>query len=168
MPAPLTLREFGTFYTRKDVTILFPQIVSFMKSHTRNGRDILVLPEPPSLYVFAGMQAPTQWYSVLPGMVDPDHEQEFIREATANDVRYILISNRTLLEYGVKKFGVGYDETIYQWIAENFKKTGQFGPLPNSFPDAYIMNVFERKDLASAYLQEGRKIEYAAFFARLP
>jgi hypothetical protein len=149
LPTPLTT-EFGTFYTRPDVANLFPQIISFMKEHTRNGRDILVLPEPPSLYVFAGMQAPTQWYSVLPGVVDPDHEQVFVNQATSNDVRYVLISNRSLPEYGLTTFGLGYNQVIFRWITENFRKVGQFGPLPDSPPNAYVMNIFERKDLQSA------------------
>jgi hypothetical protein len=146
LPAPFTT-QFGTFYTRKDVTILFPQIISFMKTHTRNRNDILVLPEPPSLYVFAGMQSPTPWYSLLPGVLDLEQEQEFIKEATANDTRYVLVSNRAVTEYGVAPFGVGFDQIIGQWIHSDFEKISQFGPLPNSFPGAYIMSVFERRDL---------------------
>jgi hypothetical protein len=149
LPTPLTT-DIGTFYTRPDVATLFPQIISFMKEHTRNGRDILVLPEPPSLYVFAGMQAPTEWYSVLPGVVDPDHEQVFVNQATSNDVRYVLISNRSMPEYGLTTFGLGYDQSIYRWITENFHQVGQFGPLPGSPSNAYVMNIFERKDLQPA------------------
>jgi hypothetical protein len=141
--------EFGTLYTRKDVSILFPQIIDFMKTHTRNGKDILFLPEPPSLYVFAGLQSPSRWYSVLPGEMGPQDEQDYIKEVTANDVRYVLLSNRAMSEYGVKSFGVGYDETIYEWIQKNFKKVGKFGPLPSGFPDPYQVTIFERKDLNS-------------------
>jgi hypothetical protein len=155
LPHPWRLRtpltnEFGTLYTRSDVATLFPQIISFMKTHTRNGKDILVLPEPPSLYVFAGMQAPTRWYSLLPGVLDSDQEQDFIREVTANDVRYVLLSNRAVPEYGVAPFGAGYDRVIYQWISQYFLKIDKLGPLPNSWPDPYVMSIFERKDAKPA------------------
>jgi hypothetical protein len=145
LPAPLDT-GIGTFYTRADVSILFPQIVSFMRTHTKNGKDILVLPEPPSLYVFAGTQAPTRWYSLLPGMVAPGQEQEYIDEAVSNNVRYILISNRTIPEYGVAPFGSGYDQAIYKWITANFKKVGRFGPLAEGYPDPYVVSIFERID----------------------
>jgi hypothetical protein len=46
--------ENGSFCTRPDVATLFPQIISFMKTHTRNGKDILVLPEPPKPVCFCG------------------------------------------------------------------------------------------------------------------
>ncbi len=149
LPTPLKT-DIGTFYTKTDVALLFPQIISFMKTHTKNGKDILVVPEPPSLYVFAEMQSPTRSYSLLPGVVDPEHEQEFIREVTANDVRYVLLSNRTVGEYGIAPFGAGYNKIIYQWIMQNYRKVGQFGPLRDSLPDAYIMSIFERKSTEPA------------------
>jgi hypothetical protein len=146
LPARLTT-PYGSFYTRSDVTVLFPQIISFMKTHTHNGKDILVLPEPPSLYVFAGMEAPSKWYSLLPGMVAPEQEQEFINELVANQVRYVLISNRTCVEYRVLGLmNGGYNPKIHQWIMANYVRVGQFGPLPSAPYPPYTMWVFEKKD----------------------
>ena len=140
--------EYGSFYTRSDVATLFPQIISFMKTHTRNGKDILVLPEPPSLYVFAGMEAPSRWYSLVPGYLAPEQEQEFINEVASNQVQYVLIANRNLAEYGVQGFlNDGYNHSIYRWIMENYVKVGQFGPLPAAPYPPYIVWVFEKKEL---------------------
>jgi hypothetical protein len=148
LPTRLTT-EYGSFYTRPEVATLFPQIISFMKTHTRNGKDILVLPEPPSLYVFAGMDAPSRWYSLVPGYVPPEKEQEFIDEVAAAQVRYVLIANRLLLEYGVQGFANGgYNPSIYRWMMANYVKVGQFGPLPDAPRPPYIMWVFEKKGLA--------------------
>jgi hypothetical protein len=147
LPSPVNT-GVGTLYTKPDVAILFPQIISFMKTHTKNGKDVLVLPEPPSLYVFAGMQAPSRWYSLLPGVIPPEHEQEFINELNLNQVKYILISNRATSEYGVKSFGVGYNQQIFQWINENFALTGRFGPLTGETADPpYTVMIYERKDV---------------------
>ena len=144
LPAPLTT-NVGTFYTRPDVAQLFPEIVSFMKTHTANGRDILVLPEAPSLYVFAGMQAPSRWYALTPGLLAPEQEQEFIEEVKGSGVRFVLISNRGASEYGVAPFGIGYNQSIYQWLMENYVKVSQFGPLTPQ-GESYKMMVFEKKD----------------------
>jgi hypothetical protein len=148
LPARLTTQN-GSFYTRPDVTVLFPQIISFMKTHTRNGKDILVIPEPPSLYVFAGMEAPNRIYGLAPGYVAPDQEQQYIDEVASNHVRYVLISNRNVSEYHVASFGNGgYNRPIYDWIMANFVKVGQFGPQPDAEFPPYIVWVYERKDLA--------------------
>jgi hypothetical protein len=149
LPTPVKT-DIGTFYTKRDVAILLPQIISFMKTHTRNGRDILVIPDPPSFYVYAGMQSPTRWYSLVPGVVDPEHEQDFINEVTANDVRYVLLSNRAFPECGVGTFGSGYNAVLYQWLTKNFRRVEKFGPLPIGFPDSYVLNVYERKDIVPA------------------
>jgi hypothetical protein len=139
----------GSFYTKPDAAALFPQIISFMKTHTQNGKDILVLPEPPSLYTFAGMDAPTRWYSLVPGYVAPEEEQQYIDEVASNHVRYVLISNRIVTEYHLKGFANGgYNLSIYQWIMTNFVKVGQFGPMPGATYPPYIVWVYERKDLA--------------------
>jgi len=139
----------GSFYTRPDVAVLFPQIISFMKTHTRNGKDILVLPEPPSLYVFAGMEAPSRWYSLVPGYVAPEQEQQYIDEAASNHVRYVLIANRILTEYNVHGFANGgYNQQVYQWIMANYVKVGQFGPTPDAPHPPFIMWIYEKKDLA--------------------
>jgi hypothetical protein len=149
-PKLLTTRlttDYGSFYTRRDVAILFPQIISFMKAHTRNGKDILILPEPPSLYVFAGMEAPSRWYSLVPGYVAPEQEQDYINDLAASDVRYVLISNRSFIEYEVAGFANGgYNPTVYHWIMANYAKVGQFGPVPDSAYPPYIMWVYERKE----------------------
>jgi hypothetical protein len=146
LPARLTT-PYGSFYTRADITVLFPQIISFMKTHTHNGKDILILPEPPSLYVFAGMEAPSKWYSLLPGVVAPEQEQDYINELDANQVRYVLISNRPFVEYGVLGFmNGGYNPRIHQWIMSNYVKVEQFGPLKDAPFPPYIMWVFEKKN----------------------
>jgi len=148
-PQMLTTRfttENGSFYTRPDVVALFPQIISFMKTHTRNGKDILVLPEPPSLYVFAGMEAPSRWYSLLPGYVAPDREQQYIDELVSNHVRYVLIANRIVTEYNVSGFANGgYNQQIYRWIMDNYVRVGQFGPLPDAPHPVYNVWVYENK-----------------------
>jgi hypothetical protein len=80
--------------------------------------------------------------------VAPEKEQEFIDEVASNQVRYVLIANRVLVEYGVQGFANGgYNQSIYRWIMANYVKVGQFGPLPDAPRPPYIMWVFEKKEL---------------------
>ena len=146
LPAPLTT-SIGTIYTQPDIATIAPQIISFMKTHTKNHKDILVIPEPPSLYVFAGMQSPTHWHQLHPGIVPPDHEQEYINELKSSDVRYILIAHRHWPEYGVAGFiEDGYNHEIYRWIMANYTQVGQFGPLTQTVvPRTFMMWIYERK-----------------------
>jgi hypothetical protein len=143
---------FGTIYTEADRAVLFPQIISFMKTHTRNGKDILVLPESPSLYYFSGMESPSRWYEAQPGVLDPEQELTLINDADSAHVQYVLVCNRHVEEYGIAPFGVGYDQSIYNWITANYTKVGQFGPRRDLLPAnidgyyrPYMMDVYEKK-----------------------
>ena len=110
-----------------------------------------MVPEPPSLYVFAGLDSPSRWYGLVPGYVAPDREQDYINELIANQVRYVLISNRVTIEYRVAGFNRGgYNVPIYNWIMAHFAPVGQFGPTPGTLPPPYIVWVYERKDLVQA------------------
>ena len=147
LPTKLTTPN-GSFYTRTDAAAIFPQIISFMRSHTKNGHDILFLPEPPSMYTFAGMEAPSRWYSLVPGYVAPQQEQQFIDDVVSSQVRYVLISNRDVSEYKVRGFALGgYNPRISQWIMEHYQKAGQFGPLPGAPYPPYTVWIYERNDL---------------------
>jgi hypothetical protein len=150
LSAKLTTKV-GSFYTRPDAAELLPQIISFMQTHTQNGKDILVIPEPPSLYIFAGMEAPSRWYSLMPGYVSPEQEQQYIDEVASNHVRYVLIANRILTEYNLHGFANGgYNLPIYRWIMANYVKVGQFGPTADSTYPPYILWVYEKRELAEA------------------
>lgn len=145
LPEALTT-DLGRFYTRPDVALLFPQIISFMRTETSNGKDILILPEAPMLYAFAGMQAPSRWFELTPGLLPPEHEQEFISEIKRSRVKFVLISNRAATEYGVAPFGIGYNQAVYHWIQENYVKVSQFGPLANAGAESYVVLVLQKKN----------------------
>jgi hypothetical protein len=119
-----------------------------MQTNTKNHNDILVLPEMEILYVFAGMQCPSRWYSLIPGYVAPYQEQRYIQEIEAADVKYILLSNTDMHQYGIEPFGVGYNQEIYRWIMENYVKIGQLGPL-NPSPKAFAVSIFAKKEHSS-------------------
>lgn len=141
--------DYGSFYTSRDAAVLLPQIISFMKTHTQNGKDILVVPEPPSLYVFAGLQSPSRWYSLMPGYIAPEQEPQYIEELKLNHVRYILIGNHDVSEYGTRRFEEGgYNRGIYKWIMANYVKVGQIGPVEGKAAPstAYFMAIYEKKD----------------------
>ena len=110
--------------------------------HASSGRTL-----HPGLCVFAGLEAPTKWYSPLPGMVAPEQEHEFINELVANQLLYVLISNRACVEYGVLGFmNGGYNPRIHKWIMANCVKVGRFGSLKDAGYPPYTVWIFEKNN----------------------
>ena len=142
LPARLKT-DLGTIYTKPDMAAVFPQVISFMKTRTRNHKDFVVVPSAPGLYFFAGMQAPTRWYTAEPGVISPEDQRELANDIATNRVEFVLIHNRPVREFGIAGFGLGYNQVIYQWLMAHYTKVGQFGPIDRR-PDSFQVEVYQR------------------------
>lgn len=158
LPRNLLQTPIGNIYTGGIEVHEVPRIIAFMKRESAAGRHVLVLPEAPMLYAFAGSESPTRWYTLTPGVLSPDDEQEFIKKAESYGVDYVLISNRVFPEYGATHFGRSYCRIVYAWIINNYRLVGQFGEFrPSGW---FAMQVYEK-------LGQGTSNEERAMFDRL-
>ena len=118
------------------------QILAFMSEQKRDGRQVAVLPEAPILYALTGTEAPSRWYTLLPGILSPAQEDVYIADLNRAAPDYILVTARETHEYGADYFGIDYDQKIYHWIESNYRVAGQFGRFrrdeSNSTLDALI------------------------------
>jgi 4-amino-4-deoxy-L-arabinose transferase-like glycosyltransferase len=103
------------------------QILAFMFERKREGRQVAVLPEAPILYALAGTEAPSRWYTLLPGFLSPAQEDVYVADLSRAAPDYILVTGRKTREYGADYFGIDYDQKIYHWIESNYRVAGQFG-----------------------------------------
>jgi hypothetical protein len=138
--------DLGTIYTQPAEAALYPKVVSFMKMQSHLGKHILVLPEAPLLYALSGLEAPTRWYEASPGVLSPQDEGEFIRQAEQSGVDIILLSNRSTREYGVPYFGQDYCRTIGGWIDAHYRLTGQIGDFRREPSAPFAMEVYQRRE----------------------
>jgi hypothetical protein len=143
LPAPLTT-SLGTIYTREVEATLFPQIISFMKQQKASGKHVLVLPDDASLYCFSDAEAPTRWYVLIPGVISPTQEEEYISQAERYGVDYILLSNRNTAVYGMPYFGIHYNQKIYRWMQTHYKVVGEFGIFERQPNSPFAMLIYKR------------------------
>jgi hypothetical protein len=146
MPSGLIQTTRGNIYAWKSESLEFPAVIQFIQEKHQQGEKILILPEETSLYFFAGIEAPSRWYMIHPGLLDPEDRQlRYIRELEAHGIDYVLFSNRTYGEYGFPHFGIDCDRTIYQWIRGNFEVVGKFGKFPFDDPFEFGMVIYKRR-----------------------
>jgi hypothetical protein len=103
------------------------EILAFISEQKRHGRQVAVLPEAPILYAFSGTEAPSRWYTLLPGFVSPAQEDAYVADLNRSAPEYILLTARSSYEYGADYFGIDYDQKIYRWIESNYRVAGEFG-----------------------------------------
>jgi hypothetical protein len=143
-PVPVET-PIGTIYSRPAEAVLVPQMVSFVRAQAAAGRRVLILPEFPMLYVMGGMEAPSRWYELVPGMLDSADEKQLIADAESQHVEYVIITNRATFEYGYPYFGIDWGQDIYSWIDANFKQSGEFGEFDDTIDAPFAALIYKRR-----------------------
>jgi hypothetical protein len=146
--------NIGTIAVKEDEAKIVPDIVSFMQRQRDAGRRVEVLPEMPLLYVATGLAASTRWYEVLPGILDPEEEREYVRQLSARMPDVVILTNRSTYEYRAPYFGIDYAQGVLSWIRENYRVGGEFGRFGRG-PDADFGALVYFKKQKFAALQAG-------------
>jgi hypothetical protein len=119
--------SWGPIYLEPADASTARQIIDFVSEQTRHGRRVALLPELPIVYAFTGTEAPSRWYTLIPGSPSPDQERDYISDLRRFAPDYIVLTNRYTGEYGPAYFGIDYDRRIVDWIEANYRITSQFG-----------------------------------------
>ena len=119
--------SWGQIYLAPTDASVARQILDFASRQKRQGRRVAVLPEAPMLYALTGTEAPSRWYTLLPGFVSPAQEDVYIADLNRAAPDYVLLTARRTHEYGVDYFGIDYNQKIYNWIESNYRIAGVFG-----------------------------------------
>jgi hypothetical protein len=125
-PAALAT-SWGAIHLEPEEARVAQQILAFMSEQDRRGQQVAALPEAPMLYALTGTQAPSRWFTLLPGLLSPSQEDTYIADLNTARPEYILLTGRKTAEYGAAYFGIDYDQKIYHWIEANYHVAGQFG-----------------------------------------
>ena len=134
----------GTILVSAGVAENYKAALHFIQEKAAHGEAVLSVPEDTSLYFLSGTASPARVFALTPGTLAPGRmTSEFIREIERNNVRYLLWSNRTFMEYGVPIFGVDFDQTVGQYLRSHFRRVGPLVP-PSNLSWEMTLFVWER------------------------
>lgn len=121
------------------------QILEFILQQKHLGQEVLLLPEAPMFYALAGTEAPTRWYTLLPGVLSPEAERKYIVEVQMHAPRYIILTARCTKEYAAPYFGIDYNRQIFQWIERNYRVVKEVGDFRRDGTISMAALIYERK-----------------------
>lgn len=144
MPSTRLITDRGIIYTDDQLVRPFSALIAFINTEKQAGRNVIVLPEIPALYFFCGIDPPSRWYVVTPGILQPGAaEQQFIREVGGVD--HIVISNRRTSVYGVPYFGIDYNQAVFSWIEANYEPAGEIGHFVRAPTAPFAALIYRRR-----------------------
>jgi hypothetical protein len=111
----------GSFYTRPAVGEAMNQAIAFIQSHTSQDEAIAVAPEGADLAFFSGRRMIFRYEIMHPDFMNEREEKAAIEGLQRAGVRYILIVNRPMREFGAEAFGEDYNRVLGRWIEENYR-----------------------------------------------
>ncbi|MDX2030683.1 MAG: glycosyltransferase family 39 protein [Blastocatellia bacterium] len=111
------------------------QALQFLEAETRPGESIAVLPEGSDLAFLAGRRMPLRHQILIPGLMLPEDEQAAIARLRDERVRYILILNRPMREFGAERFGRDFYPDLGRWVEQNYRQVRLFGMEGEAAPE---------------------------------
>ncbi len=80
----------------------------------------------------------------------PEDELKAIERLQQDRVRYVLVVNRPMREFGQEAFGRDFYMQLGQWIEANYRVMKVFGSTKNDNPQigspGFFIKVFERRE----------------------
>ena len=136
---------WGEIYLAPEEASVARQIIGFVLEQTRKGKQIVIVPEGNMIYALTGTEAPNRWETIIPGVLSPSQEDDYIADLTRGNAAYILLTNRRTGEYGAPYFGIDYDLKIYQWIEANYRIIGEFGCFRRDVSQGWAALLYQRR-----------------------
>lgn len=97
------------------------EALDFITTSTQPGEAIAVLPEGSDLAFLTGRRIPLRHQILIPGLMSERDEQAAIARLRQDRVRYVLIVNRPMREFGLEAFGRDFYTHLGGWIEANYR-----------------------------------------------
>ncbi len=142
--------ERGHLFAPRITGTEISEALEFIRNSTQPGEAIAVLPEGSDLVFLTGRRMPLRHQILIPGlMIQPD-EQAAISRLQQDRVRYVLIVNRPMREFGQEAFGRDFYTQLGGWIGMNYRLVKFCGHTQKADPQIgdpqFFIKVFERLD----------------------
>ena len=109
----------GSLYVTPENAQAAQEALDFLAANSTPDEAIAVVPEGSSLAFLAGRRMPLRHQILIPDFMDAAEEQRAI--AKLADVKYVLVLNRPMREFGREAFGRDYYQTMGTYLSENFR-----------------------------------------------
>lgn len=97
------------------------EAMRFIESNTNPSDPIVVLPEGVDLAFLTGRRSPLRHQILIPGLMLPADEIAAIETLRGLPVRFVLIVNRPMREFGAEAFGRDFYQDLGRFVEDNYR-----------------------------------------------
>jgi 4-amino-4-deoxy-L-arabinose transferase-like glycosyltransferase len=109
----------GSLYVTEENAQAAQEALAFLAANSTPNDAVAVVPEGSSLAFLAGRRMPLRHQILIPDFMDAAEEQRAITKLA--EVKYVLVLNRPMREFGLEAFGRDYYQAMGKYLGENFR-----------------------------------------------
>ncbi len=140
----------GHFFAPHSSGQSIDEALRFLETETQMGEAVAVLPEGSDLTFLTGRRSRLRHQILIPGLMRVEDEREAIATLQRERVRYVLVVNRPMREFGREAFGRDFYPSLGNWIEEHYRVIRVFSaegdPQAQIGDPAFFIKVFARID----------------------
>jgi 4-amino-4-deoxy-L-arabinose transferase-like glycosyltransferase len=134
--------ERGHLFAPKVTGKEIQEALEFIRNSTQPNEAIAVLPEGSDLAFLTGRRILLRHQILIPGLMSGEDEQKAIERLQQDRVRYVLVVNRPMREFGLEAFGRDFYTQLGGWVESNYRVVKVFGSQPTANPPIGVPGFF--------------------------
>ena len=136
----------GTLHTTQQSGPAYRAALDFIATHTQPNEAVAVLPEGSDLTFLSARRMPLRHQILIPGLMSERDETAAIELLDKQCVRYVLLVNRPMREFGAVAFGRDFYPRLGGWIDAHYRVAQVFGANADAQigDAAFFIKVLER------------------------
>ena len=111
----------GVFYAPASVGPAYQETISYLTNNSSPADKVAVFPEGSDLAFLSGRRNPLRHQNLHPLMMDDAGETRAIEQLSSEPVRFVVITNRPMREFGAEAFGRDYYTRLGEAIEREYR-----------------------------------------------
>jgi hypothetical protein len=124
----------GRLFTTQAIGPAYRDALAFLQTQTQPGEAVAILPEGSDLAFLTGRRMPLRHQILIPGLMSAADEERAIKLLRELPIRYVLIVNRPMREFGAEAFGRDFYTRLGAAIEEQYQLIKVCGATGGSNP----------------------------------
>jgi 4-amino-4-deoxy-L-arabinose transferase-like glycosyltransferase len=139
----------GTLFADKTSGPAIDRAMKFIEANTSERDFIAIVPEGCDIAFLTGRRINFRHQVLIPGFLSQQDELDAIAALMRDNVRFIFVPNRPMMEFGSLEFGKDFYQTLGNYIEENYQVVEIFGlsgdqqPVVGQLP--FFIKAYKKK-----------------------
>lgn len=129
----------GKIYDSKKFILPIKNVIDYIQKNAKSEDKVWMIPEGMMVNFMTNHDSNGLYFSIIPPFVETFGAKKILEDTKKQNLKYIIISNRTSDEYSAKYICINYGRNLCKWIEQNYNKEKTFKN------DDFVIKLYQKK-----------------------